>query len=254
MYDFLLLGHKGYLGSYLYDNLNCHILEKRSIYNNGNTYQFVINCVGKPNLEYCEDNLDETDYSNALILEDIKKYYPNSKIINFSSYYVYNDDGFCNEESIVTSKYAYCRQKLLGEKINHDGINLRVGKLFGNTKSSQNKLTEHIINSQDLYIDEVIFNPTSVYSILKLLLNKNFLLNNTGTFNFSNDGVTSHFEYAEFIIDRLKLTKNLYKINKVDKSFDNYGKFKMSIEKIKKEIDIENWRLDLSIYLESLKK
>jgi nucleoside-diphosphate-sugar epimerase len=37
----LLLGHKGYLGSYINENLDVDILEKREVYNNGKTYDYV---------------------------------------------------------------------------------------------------------------------------------------------------------------------------------------------------------------------
>jgi dTDP-4-dehydrorhamnose reductase len=102
MNDFLVLGHRGYLGSYLSKNLLCDTLSSRDIYDNGNKYKFVINCIGKPDLEYCESNPCTTEYSNALVLKDIKIHYPDSKIINFSSYYVYDFDGLCSEKSNVT--------------------------------------------------------------------------------------------------------------------------------------------------------
>ena len=71
----LLLGHKGYLGSYLFQNLNVDILKDRNVYDNGKKYDYVINCIGKPDLEYCEQHIMETNYSNWLIVENIKNYY-----------------------------------------------------------------------------------------------------------------------------------------------------------------------------------
>lgn len=251
MSDFLLLGHNGYLGSYILNNLDCHILNERNIYNNGQHYQYVINCIGKANLEYCETNADETNYSNALVIEDIKKFYPKSKIINFSSYYVYDDAGLCAENSKTTDKYQYCKQKLLGEKLNSNGLNLRIGKLFGNPFSDQNKLTEHIIKNENLKIDEILFNPTSTQSVVNLLKNKHFIENQIGVFNFANDGVTSHYHYAEFIIKYMGLNKNLYKITKLDRCFDNYGNFLMSLDKIKEFQILNSWQYDLLKYLDN---
>jgi len=82
----LLLGHKGYLGSFLAKNLKVDILDmpSRKLFSNGKRYDYVINCIGKPDLEYCETHIKETDYSNWLIIKDIKQFYPESKIINFS--------------------------------------------------------------------------------------------------------------------------------------------------------------------------
>lgn len=250
MSDYLVLGHNGYLGSYLSHHLDCDVLNERNIYNNGKHYNYIINCIGKASLEYCESNQQETDYSNALVINDIKKFYPESKIINFSSYYVYDSPGVCTENSHTTSKYNYCRQKLLGESLNSHGLNFRIGKLFGNDISKQNKLTEHIIAEDELFIDEILFNPTSVYCILNILKNKKFLSNNYGTFNLSNTGVVSHYDYAKYIIDKLNLSKTLHKIEKAPKHFDNYGKFAMSIDKISSYCEINSWEIDLNSYLE----
>ena len=46
MKDYLLLGHNGYLGSYLRDKLDCDILNEKNIYNNGHSYKYIINCIG----------------------------------------------------------------------------------------------------------------------------------------------------------------------------------------------------------------
>ena len=54
----LLLGHNGYLGTHLLENIDVDILQERNVYNNGKKYDYVINCIGKPNLEYCEKNPD----------------------------------------------------------------------------------------------------------------------------------------------------------------------------------------------------
>ena len=75
MSDYLVLGHNGYLGSYLSHHLDCDVLNERNIYNNGKHYNYIINCIGKASLEYCELNQQETDYSNALVINDIKKFY-----------------------------------------------------------------------------------------------------------------------------------------------------------------------------------
>ena len=93
----LLLGHRGYLGSYLNQHLDVDVLETRELYDNGAEYDYVINCIGIAVLEYCEEHKRESDYANRDVILDIKKYYHQSKIINFSSYYVYNQIGLCTE-------------------------------------------------------------------------------------------------------------------------------------------------------------
>ena len=244
----LLLGERGYLGSYLCDNLECDILNSRKIHDNGKKYDFVINCIGKPDLEYCEAHNVETHYSNAGVIKDIKKFYPDSKIINFSSYYVYDDEGLCTEESNTTMQYNYCKQKLRGEILNFHGLNFRIGKLFGNPNGNQNKLTEHIIYNDDLKIDTTIFNPTSAQIVLKVLRNEEFIRKQSGIFNLSNFGTVSHYEYAVYILYKLNLKKKLYKIE-ANPRFSNYGRFAMSTEKIQKYCDLDPWQKDMDEYL-----
>jgi len=250
--DILLLGEKGYLGSYLKNNLDVDILNTREIYDNEKQYNYVINCIGKPNLEYCELHKEETDYSNRDVILDIKKYYPNSKIINFSSYYVYDDNDICTEESNVTHKYNYTRQKLKGEKLISNGVSFRVGKLFGHLSSKQNKLTEHILNSNNITLDTVCFNPTSLNQILRVI--KWELDNKTlnGIFNLSNDGITTHYEYGIYINSILGGNKNIIKVDNIGKSFDNYGRFTMSCDKIKQYINLVSWQDDMNDYINSL--
>ena len=195
----LLLGHKGYLGKYLYKNLNCDILDNKGVYDNKNEYDYVINCIGKPNLEYCEEHIEESYYSNCGVVKDILKYYPNSKIINFSSYYVYDDFGLCTENSQVTRKYNYCLQKLESESLITNGVTFRIGKLFGDMDLSQNKLTEYIITNDNIILDDVLFNPTSLDQVKKIV---NYELSNNnlfGIYNLSNSGYVSHYKYGIFI-------------------------------------------------------
>ena len=61
MSDYLVLGHNGYLGSFLSHHLDCDVLNQRYIYYNGKRYKYIINCIGKASLEYCEDHREETD-------------------------------------------------------------------------------------------------------------------------------------------------------------------------------------------------
>jgi len=251
----LLLGHKGYLGSYIKENLSVDILGGRKVYNNGKKYDYVINCIGKPNLEYCEKNHIETDYSNYKVIEDVIHHYPTSKIINFSSYYVYDDEGFCTEESKTTFKYKYCEQKQLGEQLISNGVSFRVGKLFGNKEiDKQNKLTEHIIKNQEVTLDGVSFNPTSLNQILKVI---NHELTNGdlfGIFNLSNKGFSTHYEYGCFINDLLGNEKKINRVDEIKRDFENYGKFLMSIEKIEKYVELTPWQEDMKSYLDTLLK
>ena len=43
----LLLGHNGYLGSYLHEHISSDVLTDRGVYDNGQKYDYIINCIGK---------------------------------------------------------------------------------------------------------------------------------------------------------------------------------------------------------------
>lgn len=246
----LLLGEKGYLGSYLYKHLEVDTLSTREVYGNGKQYDYVVNCIGKPDLEYCELHKEETDYSNRDVLLDIKKYYPESKIINFSSYYVYNDTSLCTENSNVTYRYNYTRQKLEGEELVENGVSFRIGKLFGHPSlDKQKKLTEHIIMNDDLFLDNILFNPTSLNQVLRVI---EWELENSklfGIFNLANRGVVSHYEYGMFITSLLKGIKTITKVDKIERQFNNYGNFAMSCSKLEEYITLTDWKADTIDYL-----
>ena len=251
--DFLLLGHNGYLGDYLLHSIDADILDAKEIYNNGIKYNFVINCIGKPDIDFCEQNFEESLYSNSNIILDIKKFYPESKIINFSSYYVYNEKGFCSETSITTDCTNYAKHKLLSEKNNYDGINFRLGKLFGNKRKIKNKLFDLILNSNELYLDEILFNPVSVKLVSKILKNTSFLNNHSGIYNLSNIGYVSHYDYGKYIANYLDLDISINKRKNFEKPFCNHGNFLMSVKKLSKYFDIEHWTYDMNQFLDEYK-
>jgi len=250
--NILLLGHKGYLGSYLHRHLSyTHDVEpKREHYN------YIINCIGKPDLEYCEENPAASEVSNYTVILPYIKKYPASKIINFSSYYVYDDNDLCAEESNTTIDYFYTLHNLLCEEFvtKNKGVTFRLGKLFGNNgRAYQNKLTEYIIHNNEMTLDMVRFNPTSVLQVKKVIeyeLKNNYMV---GVYNLSNDDYVTHYEYGIFINNLLGKSKNIKRIEKLHRNFHNYGKFAMSVNKLKNDIVLNDWRIDLERYLKEIK-
>lgn len=247
----LLLGHKGFLGSYLAKNLNrsLDILEKRDVYDNGNKYDYVINCIGKASLEESEKYLDEANYSNWLIIEDIHTIYPCAKIINFSSCYVYDGEGLNNEESNTTDLYAYTRQKLNGEKAVKHGVSFRLGTcLFGHDYLQKGRLPYHIYHNYDLELDTVLFNATSLSQVLKVINYELEYNNLEGIYNLANWGIIDHYNYGIEVAKILGMKKNIKKNDgKMKRSFHNYGKFLMDLSKINKVVPLTHWKEDTKI-------
>jgi len=247
----LLLGHKGFLGSYLYENLSSpfDMLDKRDVYDNGNKYDYVINCIGRASVELCEKSIHSANYSNWLIIEDINAIYPEAKIINFSSCYVYDNEGLCNEESNTTDIYAYTKQKLNGEKAVKNGVSFRLGTcLIGHSHLQPGKLPYHIYHNYDLQLDTVMFNPTSLLQVLRTVefeLKHNVF---NGIYNLANWGIINHYNYGLEIVKILNLEKNITRIDgKIKRSFHNYGRFLMDLNKLKSVMPIKHWREDTKI-------
>ena len=250
----LLLGNKGYLGSYLCNNLECDVAEVEDLPSLEQKYSYVINCIGKSSLEYCEDYPKNSLYSNALVLSDIIKSQPYAKIINFSSYYVYDSDGPCTEQHPTTNVYNYCRHNLLSEQITNclgeQGLSFRLGKLFGHPEiDRQNKLFEYIIKNDNVTLDTVMFNPTSlaqVCSVIKFELSTKLL---SGVYNLSNKGTISHYEFGYIIKQILDDVKHIKKIDKLDRKFHNYGRFAMDTSYLESFVLLRSWQHDLYEYL-----
>ena len=244
-----LLGSYGYLGSYLQKKLNADtVIDKEK------KYDYFINCAAKSSLEYCEENPEESRVSNFEIICRIHSVIPEAKIISFSSYYVYDDEGACNEDSPTTDKYYYTKHKLASEDFvrSKGGVVFRIGKLFGNYLAPQQKLTEAFVLGKVTTVDEVMFNPTSVKQVLRAveyeLENQNF----EGIYNLSNKGHTSHYNYCRYIDDVLNIDTPMSIITHMLRSFHNYGRFLMDTTKIERHISLVHWQLDLEDYLKCI--
>lgn len=247
----LVLGHKGYLGSYLTKQLNADTIE-----NAKGIYDYVINCIGKPCVEFCEENPNVSQESNVNVVREMIKNYSKSKIIHFSSYYVYDADGFCSEISPTTNQYTYMRHKLESEKLVTDanGVVFRLGKLFGSSDGKkQSKFTDYILENQELVVDNVQFNPTSLKQVLKVINYERSTGELVGIFNLANKGVTTHFAYAQFINEQTGNAKKVYDILRRERMFSNYGRFTMDCSKLEKHIPLTEWQVDLMEYLQEIR-
>jgi|TARA_Y100000034_G_scaffold130671_1_gene189663 dTDP-4-dehydrorhamnose reductase len=243
--NIFLLGHNGYLGSYLVKHLEVDtILQNKK-------YDYFINCASRTSLEYCEKNPQESLESNYNILCETHSKIPDAKIISFSSYYVYDHSGVCTEESPTTDRYQYTKHKLAAEKftVEQGGIVFRLGKLFGNPNHHQKRLTEVFVDSDEITLDEVMFNPTSVNQVFRVVDYE--LRSNTlhGVYNLSNKGSTSHAEYGKYIDKILNTSTAISIIPRMSRNFHNYGNFLMDSSKIRDHIALTSWQQDVEDYL-----
>lgn len=247
--NILLLGHKGYLGSYLHKHLDCYVAESDWGRDAPDLqYDYVINCIAKTDMQWCEDNPVESMNVNAALVSNLSMGYPEAKLINFSSYYVYDTEELATENHpLAKTSLQYIQHKIIGEQWNTNGINFRIGKLFGNPDRKQNKLTDYILDNATLQLDKHKFNPCSCKCILKILQNLDFLKNATGNFNLANTGVTDPELYARFILQKTGTSKSIELVTR--QPFPNYGRFAMDLSKIQQHLELDPWEKDMEEYL-----
>ena len=140
MAKILVLG-QGYLGSYLTRHLGADSTPMEP------GYDYVINCIAKPNVAWCEQNPTKSFESNVASV--VRASVWGEKLIHFSSYYVYDDEGACAEDAPKCADYVYMVHKLASEQwaTARGGVVFRLGKLFGNTRRQQGKLTDYILQA-----------------------------------------------------------------------------------------------------------
>ena len=250
----LLLGAKGCLGSYLYSHLcYAHTVHTDVI---DNKYDYFINCAGKTAVRYCEDNIEESLVSNGQLTENIANRVNIGKIIYFSSYYVYDAEGPCDEFSRVSSACMYSAHKLLGEKytFGKGGLIFRLGKLYGHPNvHKQRRLTECILSDSSITVDKTVFNPTSLETVKKAVLFELEHNNMQGIYNLSDKGRTTHELYAKYIAHKAQLPIDISVVDVVENfSLSNYGNFAMCTNKISKLIDLTPWETCMEEYLRRL--
>jgi dTDP-4-dehydrorhamnose reductase len=246
----LVLGHKGFLGSYLTKHLGADTVE-----NAQGTYDYVINCIGKPSVEFCQENFAVSLESNVNVVRKMISDYPKSKIIHFSSYYVYDALGFCSEVSPTTNAYNYMRHKLESEQlvVAAHGLVFRLGKLFGKSDGKkQGKFTDYVLEHQEMIVDNVQFNPTSLKQVLRVINFERSTGALSGIFNLSNRGVTTHFAYATHINYLTGNAKKIYDIAKAERIFNNYGRFAMDCSKLEQFVPLTDWQVDLAEFIKEI--
>ena len=261
----LLLGHKGYLGSFLYKNIkNLYTTEDEGFFDNFSGYDVVINCIGYTDIYGCERDKNKCTFFNYTAAKQlIDLYADKAKIINFSSYYVYNYQPICLETSNTNNNLCYscCKQMMEHYVLKKQGINFRLGKLFGNSIKKQHKLTEEILQTVknpeffSISLDHVLFNPTSlelINYILQRLIERKFSFLPSDTYNLANEGITSHYNYGKFIGQYFGEPGRIFSDHHFAHNFIGYGSFLMSLDKIKKYVKLNHWTTDMKEYLKNV--
>lgn len=230
-----ILGPCGYLGSFLHEELPQD--PNIELWDGEGSPDFLINCVGLADFDTCEKEPLRSLESNAVHLMKRCEEINPRKIINFSSYYVYDDAGLCkSSHSNLTAVNVYMRHKLLSEEYTllQGGVNIRLGKLFGGPLHGQSKFVEHCIRESHIKADGVLCPFTHLDTVLwmiKALIYVETEQRPPATFNCLTGNMTHH-GFAQYVADICnlgnKLPKKEVELVPNRNPFPSYGNFAMA--------------------------
>ena len=177
-----------------------------------NDYDVVVNCAAYTDVERAEsqESIADEINGNAVGYLAASAASTNTFLIHISTDYVYPGDASrpYREDSIPSPLSAYGRSKLKGEKaIEESGckaIVIRTSWLYSpygrNFVKTMMKLTAERDTLQ--VVTDQIGSPTSATdlaeAIVKIITERKFA-GNEGTYNYSNEGVCSWFDFAKVI-------------------------------------------------------
>lgn len=248
--EVLITGANGYLGSFLADQLRYADRVPAA----GKKYTYIINCVALTDMQDCAVMPNKAFELNLNSVRRLAERYPSSKIVSFSSYYLYDSPTPSGEDGPINTRHRYCQAKRAMEDflLNHSQRHLifRLGKLFAHPlRVNLSRFIDKSIYEGVPTVDRVQFNPCSVWTVLDALrfdVRTNQL---HGIFNLANSGIPTHEEVYRFIsrqthhldpqvVDRIK-----------NDQLDNYGRFAMDTSRIAEYLNLRPWRDDLKGYL-----
>jgi len=127
-------------------------------------FDVVINCIGKSDTQWCEDNFQDAFYSNALIVRAMSTYCKTKdiKFVHVSTGCLYDKlDEPSTETDPIAARNNYLVTKWSGEQFCHKGdLILRSGLLFGQEKVENNLLCKILefnsYTSTDVFVDAAL--------------------------------------------------------------------------------------------------
>ena len=187
----LILGHNGYVGSYLTDYFKSNIIYNDNICNTDNLIEFIkknnikyiVNAAAFTKLNLCEQNKERAFQVNVSAIKNMLKklqtfsYYP--KFIQISSDQIFDGTNFKEyivDECPVPICY-YSFTKAVSEEIvkcYQNGLIIRTSRIFGNRKSKKTNGIDFIFNqikqNDKIEVFENMYQrPTHLYDIAKFI-------------------------------------------------------------------------------------
>lgn len=227
---YLILG-KGFIGASFAEKLEGSFLSEARINSQldaeleiiKHNPDVVINCIGKtgrPNIDWCEDNKEETLISNVVVPIFIalacKKL--GKKMVHIGSGCVYegnnNGQGFSEEDEPNFQGSFYSRTKIISEKILKEFENIlqiRIRMPVSTETSERNLISKLLSYKNIISIDNSISVIEDVLNATKKLVEKDC----SGIFNVVNKGHINHQEILK-LYEEIAGKKLSYQIISID--------------------------------------
>ena len=223
----------------------------------------VINCAAYTNVDNCEIDLKKCFDVNGFSLKNLAETCNKQdiKLIHFSTDYVFDGEQILpyKETDICNPINMYGFSKRVGEKclLTHSTnyLLIRTSWLYG--KSGKNFISAILNSARNKNILKVVNDQHGAPTYTKdLVLAVNKLLIHTGTFNVTNQGFCTWFEYAKRILQIAKIDTEIIPIKSSE--LDRLAKRPTnSVLDNSKYIDLKNeslryWDAALTEYLEEI--
>ena len=285
MYNILVTGADGQLGSELkdlapnYGKCNFLFTDYKTLditkykdvkhFVDGNEINVIINCAAYTQVDKAEEEIELADSINHLAVANLAKIAKTAqlKLIHISTDYVFDgtSDKPYTEEDVPNPQSVYGKTKLEGEKalqkINPaNSIIIRTSWLYSSYGNNFVKTMLRLAREKKVLsvISDQIGTPTYAGDLAKTILEMLPKINNADVeiYNYSNEGVSSWYDFAKAIFEMTKLD---IKVNPIPTSaYPTPAKRPtysiLDKEKIKKDykVAILHWKEALEVCLEKI--
>jgi dTDP-4-dehydrorhamnose reductase len=167
----------------------------------------IIHAAGTKDIQFCEDNPELASLINTYSVENIAKYFPNTKIIYISSDYVFKGDvGMYKEDDTPNPITVYGETKYQGEIIGKKIASkcfkvIRTSSVFSKNSSFIEFLRSNLENGINIEaFTDSIFSPTYVYDLIdciELIMKNDF---NQDIFHINGNAI-SRYTFAKLYAD-----------------------------------------------------
>jgi len=180
--------------------------------------EIIINCAAITNVDLCERDRTLARNVNCIGLQNLVKYSKkNTKIIHFSSDYVFDGSKGCYVEEDPTSPVNfYGKTKLEAENFligcNRKSLIIRINGLYSSKLKNKNFFS-FIYNSLNArkkisVVNDQLSNPTLV-DLLPEVVMKAILLDATGVVHYGSCNIISRYDFAKEICNVFRLNFKL---------------------------------------------